>query len=178
LPHVLAALRVRPGSGVDQALLRALHFFAGLAVFDHNARHGDRVRVVTSMQDKVEVKYLTGGKAFPAGLEPALALKDGYLLLANSPEAIRRFRAGGTALEHGGETPLLRLSLPELRTFLKNNRVPLTALLAAKHQTSVAAAGQGLDVVLECLGLVQQLELTQRAQDGQLVLTLRLRTKS
>ena len=43
------------------------------------------------LNDKVEIKYLANDKAYPPGLQPAFALKGGYLVLASSPEAIRRF---------------------------------------------------------------------------------------
>ena len=40
-------------------------------------------------QDRTEVRYLAGEGAFPPGVQPAYALKDGYLVFASSPEAVR-----------------------------------------------------------------------------------------
>ena len=58
-PLVLAALRVGAGGKqppVDQAILKAVDFFAGLAVFDHIRTRKDTIRLQTMMQGTVEVK--------------------------------------------------------------------------------------------------------------------------
>jgi hypothetical protein len=179
IPHVLAALRVQPGPAnapVDQALLTAAQFFAGLAVFDHNAKHGGQMRIKTKVQDKVEVKYLADGKSFAQGLQPALALKDGYLVLASSPDAIRRFAAHAAEGDARREVPFLRLSLSALGRFLKDRREPILRFLAEKNQTSREVASRWLDGMLETLAVFQALEVTHRAGAGQLLLTVRLKT--
>jgi hypothetical protein len=176
-PHILAVLRVQPGpegSPVDQALRNAVQFYAGLAVFAHNAKQADQMRIKTAVQDTVEVKYLADSKALPAGLKPALALKDGYLVLASSPDAVRRFAARPAAVSSGAEVPLLRLSFPELVRFLKSRREPLLSFLADQNQTSRETAGRWLDGLLETLEVFQALEVTQRADGGQLLLRVRL----
>ena len=48
---------------------------------------------------------LSNEKGFPAGLRPSYGLKAGYLVVAGSPDGVRRFRAPtGTAA--GAEAPL------------------------------------------------------------------------
>jgi hypothetical protein len=178
-PHVLAALRIQPGdkdTAVDQAFLKAVQFIAGLAVFDYNRKHADQVRVKTVAQGAVEVKYLANDKGFPTGLQPAVALKDGYLVLASSPNAIRRFGAAAAAPVAGREIPLLRLSLVELGSFMKTRREALSAFLAAKNQLSSETAGKVVETVLASLDLFEQLEVTQRTDAGQVVLNVRLRS--
>jgi hypothetical protein len=161
---------------VDQALVKALQFFAGLAIFDHNVKQGDRMRIETAMQDKTEVKVLANAKTFPPGFQPALALKEGYLVLASSPEAIRRFGTGTGGVSPDSEVLLLRLSCIELGSFLKSRRESIVEFLAASNKTSKDATAKALANVVACLELFERLEVTQRTDAGQLLLTLRLRT--
>ena len=118
LPIVMAAIAVRPGSkkpAVDQKLFEAVHSFARTRRCSITTRkHPDAIiRVETMMQDKVEVKYLASARAFPAGVQPACALKDGYLIFASHPEAIARFNAPDAKIGVPKESPLLRLSTRE-----------------------------------------------------------------
>ena len=43
---------------VDQALSRALHFVAVLALIDYNKKHADAIQLQAAQQDKVEVRFL------------------------------------------------------------------------------------------------------------------------
>jgi hypothetical protein len=181
LPHVLAAVRVRPGSKtarVDTALLKALRFFASLAVFDHNRRHGDHVRLESVTQGDVEVSFLTGGSMLPSGLQPAAALKGGYLVLANTPDAIRRFRADDAEAAQTAPAPLLRLSVPRLLDYLLTRREPIAAFLAANNHLSRETNQQWLAKIIQTLTLFDGLEVTQRAAEGQMRLSMRLQTTS
>jgi hypothetical protein len=154
---------------VDQALLKTLRFFATLALFEHNRRNDDALRIETMTQDNVEISYLTGSKLLPPGLQPAMALKGGYLLLASTPDAIRRFRATGGPVSTPGEVPLLRLNVPELARALKGLRQEFRGVFAD------ISAEQALDNVLSTLALFEGLEVTQRTEAGQVLLTMRLR---
>ncbi|HMC64780.1 MAG TPA: hypothetical protein VKI65_07560 [Gemmataceae bacterium] len=179
-PHVLAALRVRPGkseSRVDQALLTAIHSLAVLIVLDHNSKHADRMSLKSTTHDKVEIKYLANDKAYPPGLQPAFALKGGYLVLASSPEAIRRFTppTGRTPVSANGEVPILRISLRALRAYIKNRHDALAAYAANKNQISKEEAARRLEGLLMGLELFDRVELTRRVTTDQATLTLRIR---
>jgi hypothetical protein len=179
-PQSLFALRVQPGDKkppVDQTVLGAINFFAGVAVLSHNGKGGEPLRLKTVTQDKVEVKYLSGG-GLPEGLQPAYALVNGYLVLANSPETIERFRATPPPSKKptADDVPLLRISFKEIRRFVKERREPLAAAVAEKNQISKDEAGKRLDGLVEALQLVDRLELSQRPEAGQVTFTLRLQT--
>jgi hypothetical protein len=132
-PQVLAAVRVTSGQGaapVDQAVLSALDFAARLVVLGHNREHPDRELSLHSEKvDKQEVKYLAGD--LPPGLQPALGPRDGYLVLASSLDAFRRFHAVvPRPPAPPGETPLLRISFKEARGYVKAHREALAQALA------------------------------------------------
>ena len=183
-PHTVLALRVRPGPAdapLDQALLRAVDFYALSLVFGYNRgrQAPDQLALKSVFQDKVEVKYLVNDRLFPPGLQPAYGLQRGYLVLGSSPEAVRRFGAApaGASPQAGDEVPLLRMSLKELRRFVKERREPLAAFVAEKNQLPREEAGKALDKLLTGLELIDRLELTHRsAGHGQVKLTLRVRT--
>src|SRR5262249_54872463 len=137
LPQFTAALRIREGpnkAATEQALLKALDTAAALAVWSN----ADNLRLKEEMQGAVKVKYLLPGKGAPPALQPAYALKGGYLVLASSPAAMRQFAASGTKVEAppdpkktgSVEAPLVRISLRQLSKFLKDRRDPLVELLA------------------------------------------------
>ena len=180
IPFVVAALAVQPGAkepAVDQSLAKAVQLLAGLAVFEYNRTHADAMQLKTQMQDKVEVKYLASDKLFPAGLQPAFALKDGYFLLASVPDAIQSFQKVEPPAFPPGEIPLLHLSLSELSAYLKSRRAKVIAFLVAKNQISEAAAADRLKDVLSGLDLFEHVLLSERRETGQVSFILRLGTK-
>jgi hypothetical protein len=179
-PHAVWVTRVRSGKDgapLGPALVTALNSFAMLAVFQHNSHNTEPLSLKATMQDQVEVKYLTGEKVLPPGLRPAFALKDGYLVLATSPEAIRAFAAKrtGTLVTEAGEVPLMRASLRALRAFLKERREPLLAHAAQKDHVAPDEAARRVDGLAEVLELFDRVELTQRSAADQVTLTLRVK---
>lgn len=178
LPHAAWAIRVRPGSGkqpADQALLDALNFFAGLAVLDYNSKNTDRMSLRTVQQDKVEVKYFVNEQKFPPGFQPAFALKDGYLVITDSPDTVRRFQVKREAVKESAEVPLVRISLKSLRRYLEQRREPLLAHAAEKHQLSREEAARRLDGLVMGLQFLDRIELVHRSAPGRLKLTLQVR---
>jgi hypothetical protein len=177
-PDTIWATKLRPnpeGKPADQTLLDALNFFAGLAVFDHNSKNADRLDLKTLQQDKVEVKYFVNAKQFPAGFQPAYTIKGGYLLLASSPAAVRRFQLTQAAGEASAEIPLMRLSCVALRNYLKDHREALIAAIAEKNQLAKPEAAGRFEKLLGGLQFIDAVEWVQRPTAGQVILTLRVR---
>jgi hypothetical protein len=175
LPLVLAALAVRPGKlEIDKSLYKGAQFLAGLAVWHHNSSHADSIRLQTAVLDNVEVKYLAGDKTFPPGFQPAFALKDGYFLLASSPEAVRNFKNTAAPVNRAGDNPIAQLSLSQVSKFIKDRREKAIAALAEKNQIQAAVARQWLDAILAGLDLFDHVLLSERREAGQVTWSLRL----
>jgi hypothetical protein len=174
MPHGLLAVRLRSDKGADAAVLSAVDFYARLAVMGYRGQ-GKAVSLKSLRQDRIEVKYLAGEGAFPAGVQPAYALKDGYLVFASSPEALRRF-GPGAAKSSSGEVPLLRLSAKALREYLTERRDSLVPIVAEKNNLSKDEAGRRLDGLLAGLRHLDRVEILQSSEPGRLSLTLRVQT--
>jgi hypothetical protein len=178
LPAMMFALEVKPGTKdppVDQTLLKAVEFFAGFAVLDHNKNHPEAIiRVQSLKQGNVEVKYLSGDKAFPPGFQPACALKDGFLIFATWPEAIAEFRLRAKPAGAPKESVLLRISAPELAKLLDHRREHILSSLTAGQQMAPEKAKQNLENVIALLGLFERVTLSQHGDAGQASWIIRL----
>ena len=157
MPQGFLALRIRGDNGAAAAILAAVAYHATAARIAYLSQ-GKTIDVKSVRQDRVEVKYLDGAGVFPAGIQPAYALKDGYLVLASSPEAVRRFGAAAGA-KPSGEVPLMRLSAKALSTYLTERRDALIPIIAERNNLSKEDAGKRLD------GLLAGLQLLDRYRD-------------
>ncbi len=178
VPAMMFALAVKPGTKeppVDQTLLKAVEFFAGFAVLDHNKNHPEAIiRVQSLKQGDVEVKYLAGDKAFPPGFQPACALTEKFLIFATSPEAIAEFRWRDKPAAPAQESVLLRVSAPELAKLLEHRRDHILANLTASEKMPPEKARQNLANVIALLGLFERVTLSQHGDAGQASWIIRL----
>jgi hypothetical protein len=181
-PQVTWALRVRQGDqqpSVDRTLLNGLNTLATLAVFAYNSSHEDHLSLKVVFDGPVEIRHLIGEKAFPPGLEPAFAYKNGYLLVASSPEAVRSFGKPGpapAALDSAGETPLLRLSFTALGQLLKDRQDVLTSYLAEKSGLPLEEMTRRINKLRDAIALFDHVALTHRSAADQHSLILHIRT--
>jgi hypothetical protein len=178
IPRVLLALQVQSGpknQPVDQALIKGLHVGAMLATLSYNSSHADQIRMKSVRQGDVEVNYLTNEKSFPKGMQPAFALKGGYLVLGSNPEVISNFRAAhGVSRGASAERPVLRMTLTEWEKILKAQRAPWVLAMTADGKLDAEAAGRVADGILLVLRQFEQLEVNQWIQKGQVTWTMRL----
>ena len=176
-PEGLFALRLSAGdkaAPVDQGILTQLKFFVDLAVFGHGQRFPDKPIVLkTTTFDKQDVRYLESD-ALPPGVRPAFALKDGFLVLAGTPEQIGRFVSPSAAPE--GPAPLLRVSFKAWRGYLTTRRAALEKMLAEKEDLQPDEARARIDGVLTALEFVDRLEVRHQAGKGHAVLSVVLQT--
>jgi hypothetical protein len=177
LPQAMIALAVKPGTKeqpTDQALFKAVELFTRFSLLDHNQKNPDSViRLESVKQDKVEVKYLTNDKLFPPGIQPACALKDGFLIFATTPDAIATFRPRDKQADARKDTLLVRVSAPELGRLLEHRREHIVSTLI-EQKMPPANARKNFANVVGLLGLFDHLTLSQHGGDGQATWSLRL----
>jgi hypothetical protein len=113
------------------------------------------------------VKYLRSDKLFPAGFQPAAALKDGFMLLATSPDAIAGFRVTQALPQQTKEAMLMRISAPGLATLLEQRRDHIVSSLTDKQQMTKAQATRNLENVVSLLNLFENVTLSQHGEHGQ-----------
>ncbi|HEX3314809.1 MAG TPA: hypothetical protein VHR72_07965 [Gemmataceae bacterium] len=164
LPAGLVALAVKPEPTppADKTVLNAIRFLGTLAVIDHNNRSPNTIRMREERQGSVEVNYLDQPKAFPPGVQPAVALKDGYLVLATSPRAIAMFRPGPTPPVERGEIPLLKLSAGESAKMMERHRDVLTAALVAKGPDTQESARRIVDGLIAGVRVFESMQVLQQ----------------
>ena len=185
LPSLTAVLRLRPGGDgappVEQRVLDGLDFVARLGVLSYNSQRGGQLRMRMVPQDGVEVRVIDGGQ-LPPGLQPAFAWKGGYLVLASSPEAVRRFIPPSQSLVADAtgsgdtETPLLRLALQGWAGYLRTYRNPLAAYLVDAYHLTADEADARVTRIVEGLDLFDGVEVVQRTAPGRATVTVRLKT--
>ncbi len=178
MPPAIFALALKPGQKgqqVGQSLFKGMQFFGGLAVLEHNKNNPKSViRLQSLVQDKVDVAYLNSPAFFPPGFQPACALKEGFLLLATSPEVIADFRGGEVKTTERKEAPLVRLSPSELAKLLQHRREHIVAGLTERQQMTEKNANKNVDDVIGLLGLFERLTLSHHGDGGQAIWILRL----
>lgn len=177
-PQVIAALAVKAGAGserVDETLLKAPQILADLYNLKNPAAP---FRIDTVKQGKVIVKVLVHDGLFPAGVRPAWAVKEGFLLLASSPDAIARFGLHDTAAPTKGEAPLLRVSPLALGQFLKHRRAEVLLDLQKKNQLTLPEAERSFDQLLGLLDLFESITVSQRSEPGQASWVLRIQPRT
>jgi hypothetical protein len=185
LPSLTAVLRLRPGGDgtppVEQRVLDGLDFAARLTVLGYNSQRTGQLRLRMEPQDGVEVRVIEGGQ-LPPGLQPAFAWKGGYLVLASTPEAVRRFippshsPAADALVSPETEVPLVRLALQGWAGYLRTYRAPVAAYLADVYHLSAAEADARLARIVEGLELFDGIEVVQRTSPGRATITVRLKT--
>jgi hypothetical protein len=184
LPYLIGALKVQPGEKdppLDRTIASFLNGMAMFAVVAHNSTQTEPMTLHTEMQDKIEVKFFVNDKHFPVGFRPAFAMKDGYLVVASSPAAIRMFHGAKSrpeAVLKNGEVPYVRISPTAIQTFLAERGKALVDHLAAKDQIPLEEAEKRVQALGEVLGLLENVEVTQRTSADQVHLTLRIRTSA
>ena len=177
-PHGIIAVAVKSapqGAPVDQLLFRSTQMFAGLFIYEHNRKSKDHLIQFRSVQQgNVEVKYLIQDQFFPPGFQPAIALKDGYFLVATSPQAIAQFRAGTFPRSESAEVPLVKISPLELSKVVRERRDLLLEQMIKKGKETPETANHILDGLAAGLETFQSLQLLQRTGPRQSAWILRL----
>ena len=88
--------------------------------------------------------------------------RDGFLVLASSPESVRRFRVPPGDSPPAAEVPLVRVALQGWAGYLRTYREPLAAFVADAHGLPPKEVHARLDALIGSLEPFDMLEVTQR----------------
>lgn len=176
LPVVVGAVRLKAdgprGADVPRAVERAVGFGFEAARVAYNAKHTDQIELEEEASADGRITTLVGEKAFPPGVRPSFAVKGGFLVLATSPEAIRRFRPPSDAAPAtNGEAVVARVSGAAVRTYLREHRDALTRVVGG----DAAEAGRTFDQFAALLEPVERAEVVVRGSETGLRLSVRAR---
>jgi hypothetical protein len=178
LPVVVAALQVRTegpaGADAAKSLEQAVEFGFRMARFAYNSGHADQIDWRETPDRGAVIRSLVNEKAFPAGFRPSFALKDGFLLLATSPDAIKSFRPPAATPKPGGDVPLVRFSGTAARAYLHDHRAALARALTDAGAGPEQEVLTHLDQFAAVLELFDRVELLTRGDPDGCRLTLRV----
>jgi len=160
------------GTAVETTCKNALQFLVTMLQFASK----EPVRVETIKDGAIEIKSLVHPK-FPTGVQPSFAVKDGYLVLASTPETIRQFTLSKDAPALP-ETPLLRISAKGWQSYLTNHRSAMTSFLESMGGGDEKTLAHQIDAVLENLKSFDQLELAAKTTKERATLIFRLKTRN
>lgn len=170
LPVVVGAVRLKGDGDVTRAVERAVGFGFEAARVAYNAKHADQIEIEDEPGADGRLVTLTAEKAFPTGVRPSFAVKGGYLVLATSPDAIRRFRPPSDAAPAGnGEAVVARVSGPALRTYLREHREALARAVGGDD------AARTFDQLVALLEPLDRAEIVVRGTDTGMRLSVRVR---
>jgi hypothetical protein len=176
LPVLVGAVRIDP-TGPDaratrRAIERAVAFGFQAAQVAYNASHSDQIETVESQDGDVVITSLVSEKLFPPGVRPSYAFKCDYLVLASTPDAIKRFRAP-TGEPVPGEAVAFRFSGVAARAYLKSHGPKLAAFLSIKGAGEERELRKHVDQLAAVLELVERIEVVTRGSETGLRLAVR-----
>jgi len=169
LPVVVAAVRLKSEGDVPAVVERALEFGFQAARVAYNAKHADQIEIESEQDVHGRLVTLTAEKAFPTGVRPSFAVKGGYLVLATSPDAIRRFRPPSDTPAGTGEAVVARVSGPALRGYLREHRDALARVVGGDD------VGRTFDQLAVLLEPLDRAEVVVRGTETGVRLAIRVR---
>jgi hypothetical protein len=176
LPVLVGAVRLRAdgagGADVPRVVERAVGFGFQAVCLAYNAKHPEQIDLTEELDGDTRVTTLVGPKVFPPGVRPAFAVKGGFLVLATSPDAVRRFRPPSDAVAPGpnGDAVLVRLSGAALRGYLREHRTALAGVVGG----DAAEAARTFDQFATLLDPVERAEVVVRGTETGFRLAVRV----
>lgn len=181
LPALVAAVEIggdaEARAKAEKALTQAATFAFQTIRVAYNARHTDQIELREEKDEATgaTVRSLVNDKGFPAGFSPSFAVVRGHLVLATTPDAIRKFRpSAADGAPKPGHVTLGRLSGTACRDYLRDHGEKLARWLAELGVGDEKALRGHLDQLGGVLELLDSAELQLRDIDRGLMLSLRV----
>jgi hypothetical protein len=175
VPQTVLALKVRKsddGAAAETTVSNAVQFLFVAAQFGSKTP----MRVETIKQDGLEIKALSNDALFPAGFRPSFAVKEGYILFAGSPEAIKRFAVPEKAPVPADEAPLLRVSAAAWRLYLTEHKDALAEFLGKMNGVPAKDVAAQIEAVAANLGPFDRLEIVVKSKPDLATIIVRIKT--
>lgn len=171
LPVAVVAVQIDTagpkGKETARAIVHAVGFGFDAARVAYNAGHADQIESVETEDGGAVITSLANDKVFPPGFRPSFAYKGGYLVVATSPDAIKRFREPKPGPGKSEESPLLRFSGAGTRAYLQKHREPLAKFLSATGHGDEKQLLKQIDQAATVLELLDRVEVVTRGDaDG------------
>jgi hypothetical protein len=174
VPQVILAVKVRDNAdGV--AAEKAIGELINSAITAARWLSKSPLRLDVLKQDKVEIKYLVHDTAFPPGIRPAFAFKQGFLLFAGSPETIRRFSIPEKGNDRMDEVPLFYMSAKGWRNYLSNYKNDVAGLVEKMTGTPAQKAASQIAMIADNLKAFDRFEVVVKSKPDQATLVFRLK---
>lgn len=168
VPEWTAAVRVADGQ-TSRVVAQAADAAAQLVRVEHNRKHTEPVDLVEETRDGVTVKSLTG-KSLPPGFRPAFAVREGYLVVAGSPDAVWRFKPAAG----GADAPVVRLSAVRLREYLGRHKKAVAEVVAKGSGRPLADVEKEYGDFATALEALDRIEVHQSASEGTVRIAVRV----
>jgi len=174
LPTFVGAVELS-GTGEErvraqQTLVQGIEFGFQMLRISYNSRHTDQIELREEKDPKsgVVIRSLVNEKGFPPGFSPSFAIVKNYLVLATSPEAIRRFvPTAADSANPSADRILGRLSGTRARQYLQTNGEKLTRFLVEIGATKdEAKTRETLAALASALELIDSAELIARPDEN------------
>jgi hypothetical protein len=182
LPVLVGSLEVkcepRDREKVERSLQQALEFGFQTARIAYNARHADQIEVREYQLAKSQggITTLVNEKGFPPGFRPSFAVVRGYLVMATSPEAIKRFDvSSGPAPAAQAHATLARLSGPRTRAYLHSHGPHLAKALSDLGVAPEKTLREQLVALGAVLELVDSVTVIHRGSENGFQLAVRIK---
>jgi hypothetical protein len=167
------------GKEAARAVVRAVGFGFEAARVAYNTGHADQLELVETQDGDAVITSLVNEKGFPPGVRPSFAYKGGYLLLAGSPDAIKRFQEPKPASATSGEATIARFSGTATRAFFQDRGGQLAKFLSAAGHGDEKELQKQFEQFAAVLEVVDRIELVTRGDDAGVRVALRAKlTKS
>jgi hypothetical protein len=121
------------------------------------------------------VSYLVNDSLFPRGFRPAFAMKDGCLVVAGSPDAVRRFAAPSRVEKPADEAPIMRASGAAVRAYMQTHKAELGKWVAGVHDKVADDVIRDLGKLAEVLEPLDRIEMMVRGDERRFGLALRVK---
>jgi hypothetical protein len=182
-PQGVFAVRLTEGKGdtaVDRTVFDILNRLVQFGIVAHNLNNPDETIMYRRMKaDAQDIRYLESDTFFPTGVQPAITLHEGFLVVGTSPDVVRNYTASLKKLVPAKDDSarLAWISFRALQSYIQSQMDPLAEEIARTHNLTVPEARRRLLAVFAGLHLLDECELRFHTPPGKATLRLSIKPR-